>query len=197
LCGISEKVHHPLDHSLIARLTPTYRDKWRDFTLRDHIVIPNQALQQFGIDIFNSNYSDSYVLFVMMSRIDNNAWSDPNTSGVNGLFTLINHSCEPNARWKSQESHTTLKVTARRDIGKGEQIFIEYDAFMNTSPLEKRRSRLRKWLNCPCQCTRCVREEAEASGSSPVSSDPDWDCDERPVLPEDHEKKSRLNSDSD
>ncbi|CZT16904.1 uncharacterized protein RCC_12002 [Ramularia collo-cygni] len=69
-----------------------------------------------------------------MSRMDNNSWSDPGTSSVNGLFSLINHSCEPNSQWKSEGSHLTLRVTASRDIIKGEQIFIEYDQFMSTSP---------------------------------------------------------------
>lgn len=87
-----------------------------------------------------------------MARIDNNAWSDPGSSSVNGLFSLINHSCEPNSKWESQESHLVLNVVASRDIMKGmrrvifvryaisgltlqtgEQIFIEYDQFMSTS----------------------------------------------------------------
>lgn len=88
--------------------------------LEDDIVIPYEALLQFGIDIFaDPNYADCYVLFVLMARTDNNAWSDPGTSSVNGLFSLINHSCEPNAKWKSQDSHLTLKVTASREIAKG------------------------------------------------------------------------------
>lgn len=123
LCGISDRVTHPLDHSLIARLTATYREgKWRSFDLENDIVVPHEALRKFGIDIFgNPNYADSYVLFEMMSRIDNNAWSNPGTTSINGLFSLINHSCEPNARWKSQKSHLMLKVVASRDIAKGMQ----------------------------------------------------------------------------
>lgn len=75
---VTDHVTHPLDHTLIARLTPTYRrEKARLFGLEHDIVIPNDCLQQFGIDIFADRNYDTWVLFTLESRIENNSWSDP------------------------------------------------------------------------------------------------------------------------
>lgn len=203
LCCIQDNIQHPLDHPLLARLTPTYRgDKTRTFHLETDISILNAALQKFGIDIFANPNFDTWTFFILMSRLDNNSWSDPNTSCLNAMFAMFNHSCEPNVRWSTQDDHRTLHVRTIRDIEAGEQLFVEYDSFMADEPIAKRRDRLRRWLNGPCQCTRCVREEAEmrengedvefdptASFSSDTTSGTgsSWDMDEKPIFPEDSE----------
>ncbi|KAF7197054.1 hypothetical protein HII31_01479 [Pseudocercospora fuligena] len=192
---VQDGIAHPLNHPLIARLTPTYHtnknidyDEREDFELQELAVV-FEALQQFGVDIFSDHNFDTWIIFVLQARLDNNQWSDPNTTCLSSLFALFNHSCEPNVAWTTQDDHQTLEMTTTRRIHEGEQLFVEYDSFMNDKPLEERRRRLCRWLDGPCQCSRCAREEAELSRTaSPLTSSfgsSDWDTDEKPVLPED------------
>jgi hypothetical protein len=58
ISSIRAGVMHPLDHTFIQRLTPTYRmEKVRLFSVEEDLAIQNECLQQFGVDIFaNHNY---------------------------------------------------------------------------------------------------------------------------------------------
>jgi hypothetical protein len=143
-------------------LTPTYGEgAVLDFSLDDDIMIPNTALQQLGIDIFANHHYDTWVLFTMQARVDNNSCGDAMAEWLNPLFSLYNHSCEPNLRWTTQEDHRTIVVKAARDLVAEEQLFVGYDASISDQPLEVRRKRLWRWLDGPCCCTRCTREEKE------------------------------------
>jgi hypothetical protein len=162
LCCARDGPEHPLNHPLVARLTPTYSEnRVLNFSLENDVVIPNTALQQLGIDIFANTDYDTWVLFTMQARVDNNSCGDPMTDCLNPLFSLYNHSCEPNLRWTTQEDHRTIVVKAARDLVAGEQLFVEYDSYMSDQPLEIRRKRLWRWLEGPCCCVRCVREEKD------------------------------------
>ncbi|KAI7220787.1 hypothetical protein KC343_g8368 [Hortaea werneckii] len=123
--SIRDQVPHPLSHPLIARLTPTYRqEKTNLFSLEHDIVVPNECLQQFGIDIFADPAYDTWVLFTLAARIENNSWSDPVHKCVSPLFSLFNHSCEPNVDWTIGRDHTTLWVSSSREVARGEQLFV-------------------------------------------------------------------------
>ncbi|KAF2209665.1 hypothetical protein CERZMDRAFT_86645 [Cercospora zeae-maydis SCOH1-5] len=193
LACVQDKIPNPLDHTLIARLTPHYDTNLRKiFCLDKDISILNSTLARLGIDIFANHNFDTWVLFTLEARVANNAWSDPQVACLSPLFALINHSCDPNLSWRSLSDHRTLILEAKRAIKKGEQLSIEYDAFQHHKPLEERREKLRRWLSEDCVCTRCVREanaEAEAShvetSGGKVEVMPSW-MDERPAeLPED------------
>lgn len=119
-------------------------------------------------------------------------------SGISPLFSLFNHSCEPNVDWTIRRDHTTMKIRVNQDVKQGEQLFVDYDGFMEGSTLQARRKRLRKWLDEGCQCTKCRRQEAEqvavgencTCGCGRCKDDggsglADWDVAEKPVLPED------------
>lgn len=162
LCAIEDGVSHPLDHHLLASLTPTYRkDKFKRFSLDRDIAVLNMALQQFGVDIFANLNWDTWVFFVLMARVANNSWSDPITAAVNQLFSLFNHSCEDNVKWQIPKDHRAMEMWAMRDISKGEQLFVNYNGFMAEQTLAKRRDVFWRWLDGPCQCSRCLREEAQ------------------------------------
>ena len=96
-----------------------------------------------------------------------------------------------------QEDETTIVVSVDRDVKKGEQLFVMYDGFMQKHGLETRRKRLKRWLDDDCQCSRCVREEAELAlikqgegcDISLAAVKASWDTSEKPVLPEDLEPK--------
>lgn len=189
LCSIQDGSAHPLDHPLIARLTPTYRrDSFSTFSLLHDIVIPNEALRQFGIDIFTNHNYDTWVLFTIQARAHNNSSGDPVSDSLSPLFSLFNHSCEPNVKWTTSTDHRTIRVKAWRQIKQGEQLFVIYDGYMRNEPLAARRKKLQRWLDGPCQCTRCTREEEQQQQqqqSSAVEGEAVWDVEEKPVFPED------------
>ena len=187
LSGINDGIEHPLDHHLIARLTPTYHeDKIDTFVLLNDIAIPNKALQQFGIDIFaNLNY-DTWVLLTIQARVLNNSCGDLMAESLNPLFALFNHSCEPNVEWSTTaEDHRTILVRARSNVQKNEQLLVEYDQFMRDQPLEVRRKRMFRWLAGPCRCTRCVRDEEAMKGRVRVDEVLWDDIPDKAVFPED------------
>jgi hypothetical protein len=163
LASVETNSQSPLGLPALARLTPTYHRQYpKPFRPSTDIEIPNEALQQFGIDIFANPHYDSWVLFTLAARLRNNSWSSPVAAALNPLFSLFNHSCEPNVEWQTRKDHRTIDLSISRDVVAGEQLFVEYDGFMHDSPLEDRRARLAKWIDGPCLCTRCVREERTA-----------------------------------
>ncbi|KAI7537704.1 hypothetical protein KC331_g10787 [Hortaea werneckii] len=198
--SIQDQTPHPLSHPLIARLTPTYRkEKISLFSLDHDIIVPNECLQQFGIDVFANPAYDTWVLFTLAARIENNSWSDPVHKCVSPLFSLFNHSCEPNVDWTIGKDHTTLWVRSSRDVVRGEQLFVMYDHFLLGQPLSERRKRLWRWLDADCQCSLCLQQEEEERlrggrdkkcncGCGSCNEGPQtslWDIEQKPVFPED------------
>ena len=201
---VRDEVAHPLDHTLIARLTPTFRrERVRLFSLDQDIVIPNECLQQFGIDVFANPAYDAWVFFTLEARIENNSWTDPIHNCISPLFSMFNHSCDPNVEWTIKPDHTTMMVRALRDIKKGEQLFVMYDGYLQGQPLVARRKRLRKWFDAECQCTKCAMQDAKekerlAAGERCTcgcggceggsGGSPEWDRESKPVFPEDESR---------
>jgi hypothetical protein len=98
-----------------------------------------------------------------LARVDNNVWTDPGIASLNILFCAFNHSCEPNVEWHIDPSNgrcPTVRLTAKRDIEAGEQLFVIYDQYLGTASLMDRRAALRRWLDADCRCVRCAWEEA-------------------------------------
>ncbi|GAB1742177.1 hypothetical protein NU219Hw_g7739t1 [Hortaea werneckii] len=200
--SIQDQTPHPLSHPLIARLTPTYRkEKISLFSLDHDIIVPNECLQQFGIDIFANPAYDTWVLFTLAARIENNSWSDPVHKCVSPLFSLFNHSCTPNVDWTIGKDHTALWVRSSRYVVRGEQLFVMYDHFLLGQPLSERRKRLRRWLDADCQCSLCLQEEEKeeervrgerdkkcdcgCGGCNEGAETSLWDIEQKPVFPED------------
>ena len=76
--SVRDDFKHPLDLSEIARITPTYhRALPKTFWLEDQIATPNEALERFGVDIYATPQYESWVLFTVIARMDNNSWSNP------------------------------------------------------------------------------------------------------------------------
>ena len=200
LCCKKDGVVHPLNHPLIARLTPLYRrKKGRVVSLEADFAIPVAWLQHLGIDVFaNPNY-DTWVLFEIKARENNNSWSDPLHHCVSPLFSLFNHSCEPNVTWNTGKDCIALGIALQRDVKAGEQLFVFYDQYVEDQPLEARRDRMWRWLEDDCRCSRCVREAAikaaqsnaewgggvNGSSGGDEKGSLDWDTAEKPVFPED------------
>ncbi|GAB7366537.1 hypothetical protein MBLNU230_g8525t1 [Neophaeotheca triangularis] len=198
---------HPLDYTLVARLTPTYHPspsttntidtnspplrKPHTLNLTNDIAIPLAFLSRnLGMDIFspaNSAYTSPHILFTLAARLENNIWSDVLTSCLSPLFCIFNHSCEPNISWEQPrrddaKGELVVRMVANRDIVKGEQLFVAYDGFCLNEGWRGRMKRLGKWLAGGCGCGRCVREMELEKGMGYVSVDSEdysaaWDDD--------------------
>jgi hypothetical protein len=152
----------PLDLPAIARLTATYyRQAVKTFRLDRDFSIINDALELFGFDIFANQKYDTWVLFTLSAILSNNSWTNPMSVSLNPLFSLFNHSCEPNVDWATQKDHRTVVMRVSKDAAAGEQLFVEYDGFEHDKPVHERRQRLTRWIDGLCMCSRCVREEQE------------------------------------
>lgn len=173
LCVLSLCVQsncHPLEHPLLARLTPQYHSKTVDrWSYEWNVDMPIRILRQLGIDIWADHRFDTWVLQTVWARLINNRNVQTHNGrpvyGVNPHFSFFNHSCEPNATWKASTETstggTTVEITATRPIKKDEQIFISYcDDGANGQELTKhqRQELLMPWLGKECSCSRCQRE---------------------------------------
>ncbi|GAB7322194.1 hypothetical protein MBLNU13_g03199t2 [Cladosporium sp. NU13] len=162
------KLISPLDLPAIARLTPTYhRQAAKTFCLDRDFATINDALELFGFDIFANQKYDTWILFTLSARLSNNGWTNPMSVSLNPLFSLFNHSCEPNVDWATQKDHRTVVMRVSKDVVAGEQLFVEYDGFEHDKPVAERRKRLTRWIDGPCMCSRCVREEQAQQGMVP------------------------------
>ena len=94
---------HPLDRPSIARLTPLHDKTSRLWTLSNNIITPIGILQQLGVEDF---HYDAWGLQIIWTRVINNQEEHHTPDGrqvraINPLYSLFNHSCEPNIGWKS------------------------------------------------------------------------------------------------
>jgi hypothetical protein len=128
---------HPLDHSLLARLQPlTSNDHVDVFTMTESVSIPLKILQQLDIDIFANLNFDTMVLHTIWTRLANNKAGslDPERGFIDEITPLLpffNHSCEPSLDFKRDNDSTTIRFFARREIKKGEEMYISYTRVQN------------------------------------------------------------------
>jgi len=176
---IQSEVTEPLKHPRIAQLMPAYGDFY-DFEYHFHIVRPIQILQSLGIDVFRDLEFDTWVMHTLIARLHNNAItysieerispsrtlinSKLEVQHVNQLYSLFNHSCEPNARTtvNGRQCSTTTILTAMKQVEKGEELFVSY---LSEEQLKEavtdRKEMLWKWFVGECGCARCAREQAD------------------------------------
>lgn len=77
---------HPLEHPLIASLTPLYDERvGRRWSLSNNIVMPNKILQQLGIDTYVDSRYDTWVLQTIWARNITNVHWGHSVSGVTSL----------------------------------------------------------------------------------------------------------------
>ena len=74
---VQNKNVHPLDHPLLARLTPGYEsDHLWQWNFAADIQVPNKILIQLGIDPFSDLRFDTWVVRTVWNRICNNQGND-------------------------------------------------------------------------------------------------------------------------
>ena len=77
---VQSKVH-PLEHPLIARLTPGYEELGhRVWSLANNIIMPNKILRQLGVNTYADPRFDTWVLQTLWARSVTNATSGNNVS---------------------------------------------------------------------------------------------------------------------
>ena len=165
---VQEQATHPLQSWILAPLQAQYQTQARKvLNLQSNYVWPIQALQTLGIDPFADHNWDTWVLFTIFGRIGNNIRRDYIETGdeylrleaINPLFSFLNHSCDPNVGYTS-ENNSTLIMAAKRDIRKGEELAISYIGYDLTHLTRaKRQKKLRTWVGRECLCSRCEIEK--------------------------------------
>jgi hypothetical protein len=164
-----EKDEHPLRSKVMVRLTPAYNFAFPNliiFNFSDHVVTPITILLTLGLDIFTTPSYDTWVLHTIKCRLQNNKHGQtlgewPGTS-ISGLYSMLNHSCEPNVDWRHESASCAVTMYATRDIGMGEDLCISYIGQQgNEMGLKERRRKLMGWFGMDCGCGKCVREAGE------------------------------------
>lgn len=153
---------HPLEHPRIASLVPQLG--MAAWNYREIIVQPLAVLQQLGVDIFQDTRYETWVLHSVWSRIITHRTKSTARDGrrvvsINPLFSFLNHSCEPNARWRQVDGGSTVVVESLKPIQRDEEICVDY---RGVSQLKNKaaRQRMLSFLlrGKKCECTRCQRE---------------------------------------
>ncbi|ATZ58323.1 hypothetical protein BCIN_16g01420 [Botrytis cinerea B05.10] len=165
--SLKEDVASPLKTSLISRLTPAYNPNSPQLVVlnfKDHIITPIRILRELGIDVFANSAYDTWVLHTIYCRLQNNkhgqTFDDICGTGVNPLYSMFNHSCDPNIDWRHDDENSTVTMFAERDIKNGEEMFISYIG--KGKGLEERRRKLMPWFGMDCACHKCDEEKLEA-----------------------------------
>ncbi|MCJ1353350.1 MAG: hypothetical protein MMC33_003335 [Icmadophila ericetorum] len=161
---------HPLEHTLIARLTATYAgDKLEGYSFKGQITTPHRILEQLTIDPFSTPHFDTWVLRTIRSRLMTNMLKDHSRSrdmvAVMPLYSLFNHSCSAPLSYRRIEHHegtSDLALCADVGIRRGDEVFVKYVACEDGSEVRERRERLWCWFGGGCACERCAREAGDA-----------------------------------
>lgn len=165
LCVVSGPSLHPLDHPLIARLTPLANRGHLDaFTLTESVAAPLRILTQLGIDVFADTRFSTTTLHTLWTRLANNKAGsyDPALGFVDAVtpfLPLFNHSCAPSVEYKKEAGTTTVRFFALRDVRRGEEVFDSYQDVEGLGREERVRA-MWPWFEQACLCERCEREAA-------------------------------------
>ncbi|KAA8563984.1 hypothetical protein MFRU_025g00100 [Monilinia fructicola] len=165
--SIKENAANPLETSLISRLTPAYNPNDPQliaFNFKDHIITPIRILRELGIDVFTNSMYDTWVLHTIHCRLQNNkhgqTFDDIRGTAINPLYSMFNHSCDPNVDWRHDDENSTVTMFAERDIKKGEEMFISYIG--KGKGLKERQGKLMPWFGMECACHKCDEEKLAA-----------------------------------
>jgi len=165
----------PLKVASVGTMHAGYGKQSRSyFKLMDNIIAPTKILQTLGVDIFTDRRFDSWVMQTLFLRIENNKqgfeFGRRTHSGLNPMFTMFNHACDPAALWWPEGGTVgaPVEVRAYRNIEEGEEICISY---MDVDlPEIKRRRLVRSHIGKDCECARSLKERAAVAAGQPVDA---------------------------
>lgn len=147
---------HPLDHPLIARLTPLHDKLPRTWTLSNNIMTPVKILQQLGISPMEDLRYETWTIQTIWTRVINNQEEHTTPDGrqvraINPFHSFFNHSCDPNAGWSPTDgpactNGSTKDVFAKRHIGKGEELCISHGKISTHESKAERQKVIQSWI---------------------------------------------------
>ena len=165
---------HPLQVPEVACLAANYAGEVRfPWNFLQAVVLPLRILESLGIDLFADQRFDTWVIHTIWYRINNNqaggfidGFRGQNATAIQGVYpchSLFNHSCEPNVTYDDHPTQAAQVMRAKRDIQKGEELYIAYDLGLDAEGMGvwERREALRNWMGGECKCARCVRERQQ------------------------------------
>ena len=141
------------------------------FKFLDNVIAPTRILQSLGVDIFADRRFDCWAVQTLFLRIENNQHADiigkQIKGGLNPMFTMFNHDCDPSAIWISEVfGGSSTGVRACRSIKRDEEICICY--IPSPLPEAARQGLLKLHIGKLCNCVRCVKERKAVAAEQPV-----------------------------
>lgn len=122
---------------------------------------------------FKKDYSEEKLKHLRILRTNGvNTDDEGRTTCVYSRFSLLNHSCAPNAMRNVEDGEgVEVTVTAARDILKGEEITIKYfSQEVAALSREKRREKLTNWgFLCSCEVCNLDGEELKKNEDNRVA----------------------------
>jgi hypothetical protein len=159
---VTQESCHPLCSDSIQGLAFSSSES-QHFSMKHDILIPLQMLNHLGVNIFEEQDLDIWVLQVIFAKMNINCWDgtedEREIHGVSQLYSFLNHSCSPNVTSLKDGSQLTMKTI--RDVEPGEELYVSYisdNALKMT--VEKREEELKTWFP-RCLCERCEEEREE------------------------------------
>jgi hypothetical protein len=147
------------------------------FSFKSNVLAPLHMLEKMDVNIFTqSDRYDTWIFNTIFAKLRGTASAQqgldgrPEIGAVHPMWSLANHSCDPNVSWEWKGSmrlwtRETLMEWQGRDskvtpgIKKGEEVFSHYcDVRL---PVKERREWAAGALGGECVCSRCNWEEAE------------------------------------
>ena len=174
-----ERQTHPLETNFLNGICAAYgKDRNVQFSFRRDIEAPTVFLASLGINLFENLDFDTWVIQTISARLHTNGWEDYSGEddlhweGINPLYSLFNHSCDPNATRKKVNERAALRVTTKRPVMAGEELFINYlddeDLWL---PRDERAEKLSNWFP-RCGCDRCAKEDRSWASRKRLRNDP-------------------------
>lgn len=166
------------------------------FSFEHNIRLPFHMLEKMGVDIFANPQYDVWVFNTLYAKfrgtasarfsgLDGRRARGPEVSAVHPMWSLANHSCDPNVSWnwggnikfRARDQRVSWKSVKGENvkmneagIKKGEEVHNHYcDVEL---PVNDRREWAKGALGGDCRCERCVWETGEGvtPGVRPVDN---------------------------
>ncbi|KIW17149.1 hypothetical protein PV08_04340 [Exophiala spinifera] len=159
---------HPLQARMLRLLTARYHhgnQATRRYSYAEDVCRRIEFLQQLGVDIFQDELGEAWVLETLANRIQTNFRGYRGKHGdevvaVNTMYAFFNHSCVPNVTTShSRKENSAICMTTTRRIARGEELYINYlsDEDLDESH-DVREEKLQDWTGGMCLCVKCTRE---------------------------------------
>lgn len=183
LAVCKQRGKHPLQHPLVANLTSHEGSAHDPWSLESRVIKPLRTLEMLGVDVFTDQWYDTWVLELLwyvnplLETLFKTALTDVfphrqrfrvNAVGtgegseceawVDSSHAMFNHSCEDPPMLYCYQDKSSLKYhwCARREIKKGEEVFVSYIGDSLPQSTKERRELLNGWLSGECRCKRCL-----------------------------------------